>query len=309
MRRMSAEGRWRPIAAIGSSRWLGMVAEWLSLPLALAPTKVRFRGAPASRSGGWPKSGFGVRRHSPAHRDRLQTVFPRHSGTDTETTAGNNGCGADPRDPLRRMNSVRAVFGDQAERSARIGVHTDEDVRPYELIATARPATACADRTDRMQRPQLYWRIAPANSGSASSRISNTYPPAWAAQAAGDSSGPVSNKPKRMRSTGVAGECALPDHGFIACQGCLDSTLLALEARGGLGCGVRRVRCTSCARCAGHHIGLELRHSARRTLGRAEGALAVEEVLQVGDVHRQGRVCRLHKDRTAVAPAYFEVPR
>ena len=79
-RRMSALGRKYQFAASGSSRWPGIAAGWLNLLRAPPPTKVRSRGVPASRSGGRPRSGIGVCRHSSAHRGRLPPVSSGCSG-------------------------------------------------------------------------------------------------------------------------------------------------------------------------------------------------------------------------------------
>ena len=72
--RMTGSGRQRPVAASGSSRWLGLVAASLARPCFLSPN-VKFRGTADSRQRNWPTSGIGARRHSPANSERLQTVL------------------------------------------------------------------------------------------------------------------------------------------------------------------------------------------------------------------------------------------
>jgi antitoxin CcdA len=80
--RISAQGRKDQVVAGRSSRWMA-ITEVLTLPRVLPPTEVRIRGTADSRPGDRPKSGIGARRHLPAHRDRLQTVF---SGPPTNFT-------------------------------------------------------------------------------------------------------------------------------------------------------------------------------------------------------------------------------
>jgi hypothetical protein len=63
-------GRQRPFAASGSSRWPGLVAESLTHACVPPPPNVKFRGTADSRPRGWPTSGIGSRRHSPATFDR-----------------------------------------------------------------------------------------------------------------------------------------------------------------------------------------------------------------------------------------------
>ena len=80
-RRTSTPGREDQFATGGSGPWQDIVAEWLTLPRALPPTKVRFRGTPDSRPGDRPRSGVGGCSHWRANPDR---PHPVSSGSSVE---------------------------------------------------------------------------------------------------------------------------------------------------------------------------------------------------------------------------------
>ncbi len=73
---ISPLGRKDQFAASRSSRWPGIVAEWLNHLRALPPAMVRFRGTPASRPGSRPRSGLTRLRLRPTS-DRFALLQPK----------------------------------------------------------------------------------------------------------------------------------------------------------------------------------------------------------------------------------------
>lgn len=106
-RRSTAEGRKDLYAASGSGHWSDIAAACLTPLRALPSAKGRFQGTPDNRPEGRSMSGIGVRRHSPAKSERLQTVCCGHQlgSTRRSPIAARPSLAEDPRHSTSRPSA------------------------------------------------------------------------------------------------------------------------------------------------------------------------------------------------------------